>query len=251
MNIKLKILTILLLFIYSCSYLPEDYAVDQQVNYTETTEYIKLSPKNGTKSVALIFVPGGFVDPHAYISILQRTAVEGLEVYILKVSANLAILEIQKSVKLVKQLNESRKWYLAGHSLGGITAQAVVEKNPEMFNGLIFFGVYPSKSYSLATWNKNVLSVYAENDQLSTIAEVEANMQFLPKAIKIDSTTDLALLQTDGANTMYYMIKGGNHSQFGNYGFQKGDGTATISAEEQHSQIAAIFTKFITWNENK
>ncbi len=241
---------LLLLFAFSCSYLPENLTFDERVNVEETTEFIKLTPKTGNTSAALIFVPGGFVDPHAYITLFQRLVVEKTEVYILKVSANLAILEINKAAKLVKQLNENLPCYLAGHSLGGITAQAVVKENPELFAGLIFLGVYPSKSYLLTDWNRNVLSVYAENDQLSTIAEVEANMQFLPKGIKIDSTTDLALLQTDGANTLYYMIKGGNHSQFGNYGFQKGDGTASISAEEQHSQIAAIITKFISWNEN-
>ena len=32
------------------------------------------------------------------------------------------------------------------------------------------------------------------------------------------------------------VIQGGNHAQFGNYGEQFGDGTATISASEQQSQ---------------
>lgn len=33
-----------------------------------------------------------------------------------------------------------------------------------------------------------------------------------------------------------YAIEGGNHAQFGNYGEQKGDGAALISAEEQQQQ---------------
>ena len=32
------------------------------------------------------------------------------------------------------------------------------------------------------------------------------------------------------------IIKGGNHSQFGSYGLQEGDGKASISAGEQRAQ---------------
>lgn len=34
-------------------------------------------------------------------------------------------------------------------------------------------------------------------------------------------------------NTVIHAIEGGKHSQFGDYGFQSGDGTATIAQDEQ------------------
>jgi hypothetical protein len=37
-------------------------------------------------------------------------------------------------------------------------------------------------------------------------------------------------------NHKEYVIQGGNHAQFGDYGEQKGDGTAAISAQEQQRQ---------------
>ncbi len=40
-------------------------------------------------------------------------------------------------------------------------------------------------------------------------------------------------------------IQGGNHAQFGNYGPQKGDLPATISAQEQQAQTAAAIEEFI------
>ena len=40
-------------------------------------------------------------------------------------------------------------------------------------------------------------------------------------------------------------IEGGNHAQFGNYGPQKGDLPATISAEEQQAQAVDAITYFI------
>ncbi|UWG96942.1 alpha/beta hydrolase [Dehalobacter sp. DCM] len=42
-----------------------------------------------------------------------------------------------------------------------------------------------------------------------------------------------------------YEIKGGNHAQFGNYGLQKGDGIAQITADEQQSEAVRIIDAFI------
>ena len=38
------------------------------------------------------------------------------------------------------------------------------------------------------------------------------------------------------------VIAGGNHAQFGSYGFQKGDGIASIPAEEQWEEAAELIT---------
>ena len=40
-------------------------------------------------------------------------------------------------------------------------------------------------------------------------------------------------------------IEGGNHAQFGNYGLQEGDGTATMSREEQQTIAAEAMLAFI------
>lgn len=40
-------------------------------------------------------------------------------------------------------------------------------------------------------------------------------------------------------------IAGGNHAQFGNYGAQKGDPPATISAAEQQAQAVSAIETFI------
>lgn len=40
-------------------------------------------------------------------------------------------------------------------------------------------------------------------------------------------------------------IEGGNHAQFGNYGPQKGDAPAQITAEEQQRQTVAAVEAFL------
>jgi hypothetical protein len=48
------------------------------------------------------------------------------------------------------------------------------------------------------------------------------------------------------ADAQEYVIQGGNHAGFGNYGEQSGDGEATISNTQQITETANVIEKFIT-----
>lgn len=200
---------------------------------------------------AILFIPGALVDPHAYLPLMEQLVEKGMTTIILKVSGNLSILENSKVLGIPEQFPEISSWYLSGHSLGGITALAAIDKQPEFFDGLILMAAYPTEGYSIQTWDKHVLSLYAENDELTTLEQIEENKPFLPSAIEIDKPEEIAGLQAENSITIYYMIKGGNHSQFGAYGAQRGDGVATISSEEQHREICQTITQFIIWNESQ
>lgn len=246
-----QLLLLLHLLVFSaCSYLPEDISYMNEVDFEETTEYIKLLPVEEETKAMFMFLPGGLVDPHAYITAMNEVVEKGIGVVILKFSANLAMLENSKALKMMDEMPEVDDWYIGGHSLGGIVAQMTVHKNPNLFQGLVFLGVYPAEDYSIDDWDKHVLSLYASNDGLSTVEKVEANKHLLPAAFQINAPSEIDTIQTDTALTLYYLIEGGNHSQFGDYGFQKDDGVATISMEEQHEQLGECISNFIIWNEN-
>ncbi len=241
---------IIMLLSYSCSYLPSENDVPLDIAYEETPEYIKLTSLDSVTNTGLVFLPGGFVDAHAYVSLMEKVATEGINVIIMKFSANLALLELSKPLSVIEKIPDIDEWYISGHSLGGIAAQSIVSSNPDEFNGLIFLGVYPTESYSISDWNKNVLSIYAENDLLSTVEEIEDNKQFSPPEMLIDHLDDMDTLQVDSPVTIYYLIMGGNHAQFGDYGSQEGDGVATISREDQHDQVSSAIIKFMSHNES-
>ncbi|MBV6552676.1 alpha/beta hydrolase, partial [Acinetobacter soli] len=46
-------------------------------------------------------------------------------------------------------------------------------------------------------------------------------------------------------SAIFETISGGNHAGFGSYGSQRGDGSATISNEEQQQQIAEKLTQWL------
>ena len=66
------------------------------------------------------------------------------------------------------------------------------------------------------------LSTYGSNDLVLNRENVNATLALLPPG------------------TTVQVIQGGNHAQFGNYGPQPGDGTATISAADQQAQAADL-----------
>ena len=237
-----------LLLLSACSYLPDAPLAPVAPGYEETADYIKLPAP--AAEAALVFIPGGLVDPHAYVPLMQRVAAEaGVTVFILKVEANLAILSLGQAGKLRKREAAYATWYVGGHSLGGVAAQAAVSRDPGAFAGVVFLGVYPAEGYSLAGWGGPVLSLYAENDLLSTVVEVEGKVGFLPPAYPLPDITALDTLAVRPPLTFYHLIEGGNHGQFGSYGFQEGDGVATISREAQHARVSEAITRFIQWCE--
>ncbi|GAA4850688.1 alpha/beta hydrolase [Algivirga pacifica] len=250
-----KLFPILFLLVFtasSCSYLPEKVNYSPTgISISENTEYIQMTSEDIVSDRALIYVPGSGVDPHAYMSLMENVVRAGNTVLILKMPANLAILEWKKPLEIVEEMKEFKTWYIAGHSLGGVTSQILIHSYPDVFNGLIVLGVYPSDGHSLADWDRNVLSIYADNDELASVEEVEENKPYLPTPITLESIEDMDALEVSQPSTIYYMIEGGNHALFGNYGAQTGDGVATISLEEQQRQTSTLINKFIDWNENR
>jgi pimeloyl-ACP methyl ester carboxylesterase len=236
---------------FSCSYLPTDEDLADTIDYIETPDHLYLSSGNVQDSVGFMFLPGGLVDPHAYLTLMQKVAGDSIPVVIPKFSANLGILELSKYRSLMNKYPDIGTWYIGGHSLGGIVALNAIKNDPERFMGLILLGVYPSESFAISDWDKNVLSIYAENDQLSTVEEIENGVSLLPPANFITDIDALDTLNSALPQTIYYYIQGGNHSQFGDYGSQEGDGIAQISREEQHQQVYDAIMTFIRWSHDE
>ena len=121
------------------------------------------------------------------------------------------------------------KVYVAGHSLGGVVASldAVTLQKENHLAGLILFASYPDKSVDFSSSNIPVLSIVASNDKILNWEKYEASKSRLPK-----TSEEL-------------MIEGGNHSGFGMYGEQKGDGARSISNEEQQQKVIEKMTEFM------
>lgn len=169
------------------------------------------------KDTALIFYPGAKVEDIAYALLLKQLAASGVDCFLVKMPGNLAIFGKDRAGNVLDEFGDDYKnWYLAGHSLGGAMAAEYASKNADRLQGLIFLAAYSMKD--LSDTDLKVLSLYGSEDQVLNKDKVVQGRELMPETY------------------VEYEISGGNHAQFGDYGEQKGDGTATISAEEQQQE---------------
>jgi len=178
------------------------------------------------KDSLLVFYPGGLVNQKAYVSFMTKFAEEGIDAVLLKVPCDLAIYKTKAAKPVLKKLaGNYRKVLLGGHSLGGATASMYGPEAVKDFSnvsGLVLCGAYSTKQFPS---DFSVISVRGEKDGVLRMNKYEECMG------KLNSFEEL-------------IIPGGNHGNFGHYGFQKGDNGSSISADEQQE----LTVKFVSEN---
>jgi len=192
---------------------------DSLVTITSQDGFITFEPAQMRASTGFLFYPGGRVDYRAYAPVLRRIAEQGYFVALVEVRLNLAYFDVNAGDKVLENYPGIEHWAVGGHSLGGVAAAAYATQHPDQVQAVVFWASYPADD-SLSEANIPILSIYGSQDGLATEEDIKSAEPLLP------------------AHTKYVAIEGGNHSQFGSYGFQNGDGAASISPEEQWDRIA-------------
>ncbi len=224
------VLIIVVLFggfaIYVNDYYKPDTSVETYLSGNDKVHVIPI--KDGLfldskgEDKALIFYPGAKVEYTSYLPMLMQLAEEGIDCFLVEMPFHLAFFGINKADSLMEQYYYEH-WYLSGHSLGGAMAAYYASSHLDILDGLVLFAAYPTKD--LKGEDFSVVSIYGSEDKVLNRKKLEEGKQYMPE---------------------YYSevcIQGGNHSQFGNYGEQKGDGIATISREnQQKTSIEAVLT---------
>ena len=173
-----------------------------------------LSPSYPTDT-AVIFYPGAKVEAEAYLPLLTKTRQTGVTCILVHMPFRMAIFDADAAEEVMEQFPEYQHWYIAGHSMGGAMASQFAASHPDEVDGLILLGAYIYGDYP----PEKTLTVYGSLNQ-----SVEDHIDYTENVVEIE---------------------GGNHAQFGNYGPQKGDQPATISAEEQQAQTVAAIEEFL------
>ncbi len=175
------------------------------------------------KEDALIFYPGAKVQETAYAPLLHELSRKGIDVCVVDSLFDIAFFNMNGAAKVINELDYDR-WYLGGHSLGGVVASLYLQKHPDAFEGLILFASYTNKQ--MPERIKEIVIV-GSNDGV-------INWEALEKGRELASD-----------DYEEHIIEGGNHAQFGSYGFQKGDGQAGISPQEQIRETVEIIIEAI------
>lgn len=234
-KIGLILLTIIIViflsfYIYSLDYykaLPEATIELNQDNIEELSngKLIVIKPQDEANKIGIIFYPGGKVDYKAYVPLLEKISNNGYTSYLVKMPFNLAVFNKDAAKNIIEKYGKIEKWYIVGHSLGGSMASIYANENSDKIGGLILLASYPA--VDLTDSNIPMLSIYGSRDGVLNMVEVEKAKESGPK------------------DASYLIIEGGNHSYFGNYGEQEGDGQPTITLEEQQKITIDTILSFL------
>ena len=201
-------------------YLGDYYRADKEAidaflpkgaTWSEDSGRIAFEPEGATKG--FIFYPGGKVEYTAYVPLMQACAEKGVLCVLVKMPFNLAVLDVNAADGIREKYPEIEDWYIGGHSLGGSMAASYLADNTEDYKGLILLGSYSTAD--LSGTDLAVLSVYGSEDKVMNREKYDENKSNLPEAFT------------------EFIIDGGCHAYFGMYGAQDGDGTPSITNEEQ------------------
>lgn len=119
---------------------------------------------------------------------------------------------------------EIEKWFLIGHSLGGLPISRIAAQAPVKLEGIVFLASYMITD--LSETNISAIRITAENDKIMNKDKMEENLHYLPN------------------NSISVVLRGANHQGFGAYSSLSRDGEATISWKEQQEQSVELILDF-------
>jgi pimeloyl-ACP methyl ester carboxylesterase len=158
---------------------------------------------------------------------LHQIAKKGVLVIINPMPLNLAILNTGAANAVIDAYPYISTWILAGHSLGGASAAIFAENNPIRIDTFAFWHSYPADSADLSDNTISGISIFSTANNHPNTDNFNEKKHLLP------------------SDTLFIGIEGANHTQFGDYGPQKGEVVASMSLADQHEQVAEIMLDFI------
>lgn len=195
---------------------------DDAVAIGHAEGYWSFDPKTPADT-GLIFVAGALVDPVAYAPLARAIAEQGYPVMLVELPRRGAFggADGPEVFARARAAASSRarvtRWVAAGHSRGGVVAAQMVRDGFPGLAGAVLIGTSHPRDFSLAATPIAMTRVYGTRDTVADVEKLERTRANLP------------------ASARMVAIDGGNHSQFGYYGFQPGDWPATITRDAQQA----------------
>jgi alpha-beta hydrolase superfamily lysophospholipase len=195
---------------------------DSSVAIGHADGYWSFDPKTPADT-GLLFFAGALVDPVAYAPLARAIAEQGYPVVLVELPRRGAFggadgPEVFARARVAASARPRvTRWIAAGHSRGGVVAAQMVRDGFPGLAGAVLIGTSHPRDFSLAATPIPITRVYGTRDTVADVEKLEKTRANLPASARIVA------------------IDGGNHSQFGYYGFQPGDWPATISRDAQQA----------------
>lgn len=194
---------------------------DQRIVVELSREYLIFTPRMGQQAAALLFYAGHRVEPTAYAPMARTIAEHGYKTIIINLPYNAGTdsafkaQSIAKAKTMIAGDTTIKRWLIGGHSLGGFLAACFACVHAELVDELVMIGTDWGPRFDFSSLPMKTTYVYGTNDGLLSTEKLRTIAKLLPP------------------HANWIRIEGGNHSQFGWYGLQRGDLEPGISREKQ------------------
>ena len=178
---------------------------------------------------ALVFYPGAKVEAAAYAPLMRLLAERGMDACLVKAPFNISLFDEGRAAAVMQE-HDYAHWYVGGHSLGGLSAANFAATHGDRVEGVILCAAYSVKPLEALPME---IVVYGSEDRVLNRERLEKNADYAPENYEV------------------HIIEGGNHAQFGSYGAQKRDGTASISPQAQWSETVDAILEALSIEVNK
>ena len=173
----------------------------------------------------LVFYPGAKVEPAAYALLLTSCAERGILCVLVEPRLNFALLDEDAADGVQEQFPQVEEWMIGGHSLGGVAATDYLARHMDEFDDVVLLAARSKED--LTGFGGEILLVRGTNDEIVNLELYEQARDNYPEDVR------------------EVTIAGGNHAYFGDYGEQDGDGTATISRDDQQRQCVDAIVELV------
>lgn len=200
------------------------------VRVIESSTHVLFEPTGQSQGTPIVFLPGGGVDPDAYLPFVRQWAEDGHPVALVYLPWRVAFTEgaqaeVWQRIEAVTNRWPNERFVLAGHSRGAALSAQFAASHADRLAGLVLIGTTHPRDHDLSRLPLPVLKVAGTRDCVAPLDDSQRN------AVRLPPTTTWAV------------IEGANHAQFGHYGSQLGDCSAGISRDAQqtqtHEQVSA------------
>jgi hypothetical protein len=173
----------------------------------------------------LIIYPEQRVDYKAYAPLARALASQGVLTIVAHMPLNIPYLSQNVGDGLKSAYPEIENWYIVGHGVGGQVAASYASTRGSQYKGLVMLASYSTKD--LKASGMKILAIRGTNDYVLDLEKFDENKKNLP------------------STATEFVIDGGNHSYFGCYGIQEGDGSPVLTNQEQINQTVNHIIAFI------
>ncbi len=196
----------------------------------DATLFRPAAPKVGP---LVVLLPGGAVDPTAYVPVARAVAEAGWMVALVRLPWRMAFTDAsqedvwERVVAARDAAGVPGPIVLGGHSRGAALAARFAGEHPAELAGLFLIGTTHPKADDLSSITMPVLKVSGTRDCVADENASLANRSLLP------------------AGTTWVSIVGANHAQFAYYGAQLGDCWATITRDAQQEELLRVVLRWL------